>query len=81
MVAGVQKEIQDVLTHVAQWPVSDRMVLARRILETVDGDRESGRRGFSAEEVRAQLNIPQPAPDAAACRLILEEELLRKHGS
>jgi hypothetical protein len=57
------------------------MVLARKILETVDGGRGNGRRGISAEEVRAQLNIPQPAPDAAACRQILEEELLRKHGS
>lgn len=81
MVAVAQKDIQDVLAHVAQWPASDRMVLARRILETIDNGRGNGRRGFSAEEVRAQLSIPQPAPDAAACRQILEEELLRKHGS
>ena len=38
------------------------------------------RRGFTADEVIAQLQMPQPAPDDAQCRQILEDELLRKYG-
>jgi len=80
MVAIAKKEIQDVLSQVASWPAGDRIVLARKILETVVPGPQGLPRGLSAEEVIAQLNVPQPAPDDAACEHILEDELLRKHG-
>ncbi len=38
------------------------------------------RRGFSADEVIALLKMPQPVPDDAQCRQILEEGLTRKYG-
>lgn len=39
-----------------------------------------GKRGYTADEVIALLQMPQPAPDDAECQQILEEELLRKYG-
>jgi hypothetical protein len=39
-----------------------------------------GKRGYTADQVIAMLQIPQPAPDDAQCQQILEEELLRKYG-
>lgn len=81
MIVIAQKEMSSVLTQVANWPVQDRMVLARKILETVDSTTPRATRGYSAEEVITLLKMPQPAPSDAECRQILEEELLRKHGS
>jgi hypothetical protein len=78
-------EITDVMQRVRSWPVSMRIILARRILETVEGaatlEPRSGQpRGYSAEEVRALLRIDQPAPDDAAVEQWLEEHRLEKYG-
>ncbi len=74
-------EMTKVLKQVADWPEQDRVVLARTILATVGPANSRAMRGYSADEVIALLQMPQPAPSDAECRQILEEELLRKHGS
>ncbi len=48
--------------------------------EAASAATEHARRRFSADEVIALLKMPQPAPDDAQCRQILEEELTRKYG-
>jgi hypothetical protein len=76
------QEILEVVGRVANWPPADRINLARKILETVETPTEKRTsRGFSAAEVIALLKMPQPAPDDAECKRILEEELLRKYSS
>jgi hypothetical protein len=80
MVAIANEEMRVVLSQVSSWPVSDRIMLARKILETVETAPPRATRGYSAEEVISLLAMPQPAPDDAECRRILAEELVRKHG-
>ena len=72
-------DFTDILSLVANWPVEDRIVLARKILETV-GERPRRRTGGrSANEVILLLNIPRPAQNDDECKQILEEELLGKY--
>lgn len=81
MIAIANEEMRDVLSRVANWPTRDRLLLARKILETAELTLPRTTRGYSAEEVIALLKMPQPAPNDAECQQILEEELLRKSGS
>ncbi len=76
----VNDEIQEVVTRVAGWPAHDRILLARKILESVEQAPVEARRGYTAKEVIGLLNIPQPAPGDEECLDILERELMRKHG-
>ena len=78
MIAIAQEEMRDVLSRVVNWPPRDRIVLARKILETVESMPRTTR-GYSADEVIALLKMPQPAPGDAECQQILEEELLRNY--
>ena len=80
MIAIANEEMRGVLSQVSNWPTSDRIVLARKILETVETAPPRATRGYSAEEVISLLAMPPPAPDDAECQQILAEELLRKHG-
>jgi hypothetical protein len=81
VIVVAQAEMTSVLRQVASWPEQDRVVLARTILATVESATPDTPRGYSADEVIALLKLPQPAPSDIECRQILEEELLRKHGS
>ena len=74
-------EMTNVLKQVADWPEQDRLMLARTILATVAPAVSRATHGYSADEVIALLKMPQPAPSDAECRQILEDQLLRKHGS
>jgi hypothetical protein len=77
-----RQDIGELVARVATWPPAERIKLARKILETVETTTEKRTsRGYSADEVIALLKMPQPAPDDAACKRILEEELLKKYGS
>ena len=80
MIAIANEEMRGVLSQVSNWPASERIVLARKILETVETSAPNAMRGYSAEQVISLLAMPQPAPDDAECQRILAEELLRKHG-
>lgn len=81
MIVIATAEMTNVLMQVADWPEQDRIVLARTILATVEPASSPVMRGYSAEEVIALLKMPQPASNDAECRRILEDQLLRKHGS
>ena len=80
MITAAPSEFENVLEQVGQWPISDRIALARKILESAIPNTADASRAYSAEEVIALLKMPQPAPDDAECEHILEDELLRKHG-
>lgn len=81
MIATDDAEMTGVLAKVASWTVTERIRLARKILETTEEGSLSSCRGYSAEEVIALLQMPQPAAGDAECRQIIEEELQRKHGT
>ncbi len=76
-----QTEMANVLSRVENWPVEDRIALARRIMESVNQKLPRQSRGRSADEVIQLLNMPQPAPSDIECQQILEEELLGKYGN
>lgn len=73
-----QAEMAHVLSQVANWPLDDRVELARKILETVHPPSTRRSRGRSADEVIQLLKSPQPAPNDLECNQILEEELLKR---
>jgi hypothetical protein len=79
MITAKNEELRSILSQVEKWPVRDRIVLARLILESLE-TQPRATPGYTAEEVIAQLQMPQPAPSDAECRQILEDELVRKHG-
>jgi hypothetical protein len=79
-------QIADVVQRVQYWPPPMRIVLARRILETlespsVEQSPTERRRGPTAAEIAAMFKTDKPAPNDEAVQRILEEELMRKYGS
>jgi len=72
--------VEKVVASVADWPAHDRIVLARKILETVEQPLPAKSRGLRAEEVIDLLKIPQPAPNDGECDLIIEQARLGKNG-
>ena len=64
MTSVEHQEISEVVARVAAWPPAERIKLAQKILETVEtpSDKRSSR-GYSAAEVIALMQSPQPAPD------------------
>lgn|GEM_PF-1259417 len=82
MISSINRgDLQKVVASVAEWPAHDRIMLARKILETVEDTTTPVKRGLRGEEVIKLLQIPQPAPDDDECDRIVEEERLRKYGS
>jgi hypothetical protein len=75
-----REELQRVVASVSAWPERDRITLARKILETVEGPTKNAGRGYTSQQVIDLLKMPQPAPDDAHCQAIVEEELMRKYG-
>ena len=80
MISINRDELQKVVASVVDWPVHDRITLARKILETVEDIATPVSRGLRGEEVIKLFNIPQPAPDDDECDRIVEEGRLRKYG-
>lgn len=79
MISVNREDLQKVITSVATWPAHDRITLARKILETVEGGSTPTSRGLRGEDVIRLLRIPQPAPDDDECTRIVHEERLRKY--
>jgi hypothetical protein len=80
------KELAEVVKRVQTWPPPLRIALARQILQTLEGpSREQPSpqqpRVPSAAEVAAMFKTNKPAPNDEEVQRILEEELMRKHGS
>ena len=77
-------EVEQILTQVKSWPVETRIVLARRLLETLDAEATSTGgefKGPPAQQVLGLWNPGGPAPSDEECAQILAEELRRKHAS
>jgi len=79
MISINHDDLQKVIASVADWPVHDRIKLARKILETVEEPTMPAARGLKGEEVIDLLQIPQPAPDDNECERIVQEERLLKY--
>jgi hypothetical protein len=73
-------KIEGILDELRTWPSSERVRLARMILETVENSSAdlSPRRG-SLKDLVGILKTDAPAPTDEDCRAILEEELVKKH--
>jgi hypothetical protein len=72
--------IEGVLDQVKDWPSTERVRLARMILETVETSPVSQPpRTGSLKDLLGILKTDAPAPNDEECRAILEEELIKKH--
>ena len=71
-------DIDGLLNQLRAWSSSDRIRLARRILETLEGAvPEAPTR--SLKDILGLLKTPDRPPGDDECQAILEEELARKH--
>jgi hypothetical protein len=85
MTSAETTEVADIVRRVQSWPVTLRIALARRILETLEAppvpDRSANQgHGLSAAEVMAKFRPVVPTPSDEECERVLEEELSKKYG-
>ena len=74
-------EMSEVLNRVKTWMPEMRIVLARKILETLNLLQISEPpRKMSLNQVFGILKTDSPPPNDEECAKIVEEERLRKHG-
>ena len=74
-------EMSEVLSRVKTWMPEMRIVLARKILETLNPLQISEPpRKMSLNQVFGILKTDSPPPNDEECAKIVEEERLRKHG-
>jgi hypothetical protein len=73
-------EIVEVLDRVKSWSAASRIVLARRILETLEAPQVSGPpRTKSLKDIVGLLKTDAPPPSDEECRNIRDEELIKKY--
>ena len=73
-------KIEGVLDELRKWSPSDRLRLARMILETVETQSSSASpRQGTLKDLLGILKTDGPSPTDDECRAILEEELIKKH--
>jgi hypothetical protein len=74
-------EMFEVLSRVKTWMPEMRIVLARRILETLEPSKIAGPpRTMSLDRVFGILKTDSPPPNDEECAKIVAEERLRKYG-
>ena len=72
--------ISEVWEQVKTWPPSQRITLARRILESLETPvRGAAPPRKSLRNLLGLLKTDAPPPTDEECRKILEEELIKKH--
>jgi hypothetical protein len=91
MSAAESSEVVDVLDRVKTWSAPQRILLARRILETLEAPApgaigggpplEGPTRGWPVERALGLLKTDREPPGDAECRRIVEEERWKKYGS
>lgn len=75
-------DVAEVLGRISDWPVEDRIVLAREILQTVERDvSEQAVAKKPLKSLLGVLHLEKAPPSDADCQRILEEELLREYGA
>jgi hypothetical protein len=68
------------VNELKNWPRSERLRLARMILETLEAQPASALpRLGSLRDLLGILKTGAPAPTDEECGIILEEELIKKH--
>jgi hypothetical protein len=73
-------KFEGILGELKSWPSSERVRLARMILETVEAPAPSASpRQGSLKDLLGILKTNAPTPTDEECRAILEEELMKKH--
>ncbi len=73
-------DLESIFRYVSAWPAGDRLILARRLLESVTPSPDSGkRRGYSAAEAAALVNSRQPAPSDETVQLWVDERRSQKY--
>lgn len=74
-------DISDVLERVRTWTPGMRLVLARKVLETLESPAISEPpRTMLLNDVVGLLQTEMPAPDDQECDRIVEQERARKYG-
>jgi len=74
-------DISDVLERVRTWTPGMRIVLARKLLETLESAVLSEPpRTMPLDDVAGLLQTDVPPPDDEECDRIVEQERARKHG-
>ena len=80
MSAAEHDAVSEVMDRVSTWSHSQRITLARRILESLEGPSAPEQPGTrSLKNLVGLLKTDSPAPSDEECRKILEEELIKKH--
>ena len=83
MSAAEANELTGVLSRVKNWSPDSRIVLARRILETLERPRRVVR-GLPARSVQELIGLgagDNPAPDDETARRWIAEHRMEKYGS
>jgi len=81
MPAADTPEISEVLSRVRSWTPEMRIVLARKVLETLESPAiAEPRRTMALDEVIGVLRTDAPPPDNRQCDEIIREERERKYG-
>jgi hypothetical protein len=71
---------QELLDQLKTWPSSERLRLARMILETLEaGTLQEPPRARSLKDMLGMLRSDATPPTDEECQAILEEELIKKH--
>lgn len=73
-----QNEASEIVDRVREWPLEDGVGLAAEIL-AIGRSAETKRKATPLKHLLGLLKTDGPPPDDAACRRILEEELIAKH--
>ena len=72
--------IAGLLDQLKGWPSSDRLRLARMILETLEaGAPERSPRSHALGDILGLLKTDTQPPTDEECQALLEEELVKKH--
>jgi hypothetical protein len=72
--------VEGLLDQLKGWPSSDRLRLARMILETLEaGTPERPSRPRSLQDLLGLLKTEGTPPTDEECQALLEEELVKKH--
>ena len=75
------RDISDVLERIRAWTPGMRIVLARKVLETLESASISEPpRNMALSDVVGLLQTATPPPDDAECDRIVEQERVRKYG-
>jgi hypothetical protein len=74
-------DISDVLERVRTWTPGMRIMLARKVLETLESPAISEPpRSMLLDDVIGLLHTDKPAPNDEECERIVEQERVRKYG-